>query len=194
MALPEDDPRLTPLSELFVYHIFGLPKELKRWQKNIGAYQLRVTGLVERPTRLTLSQVRDEFKPVSADMVLQCMTNVHWGRIHFTGPRLLDVLEQAGIRKEARKIALRGAEGFDTDLRLEDIRQRPDAFLLAYAMNDAPLTADHGFPLRVTADGKYGYKWCKWLVEVEVVDYDYKGHYEDKRRWSDAATRGQPVT
>jgi len=62
-------------------------------------------------------------------------------------------------------------------------------------MNDAgePLTGDHGFPVRITADGKYGYKWCKWLVEIELVDYDHKGHYEGKGRWSDQATRGNPV-
>lgn len=58
----------------------------------------------------------------------------------------------------------------------------------------AVLPPDHGFPLRLTADGKYGFKWCKWLTEVEVVDYDYKGHYEGKGGWSDAGTRGQPVT
>lgn len=55
----------------------------------------------------------------------------------------------------------------------------------------AVLPLDHGFPLRLTADGKYGFNWCKWLTEVE---YDYKGHYEGKRGWSDAGTRGQPVT
>ena len=52
----------------------------------------------------------------------------------------------------------------------------------------------HGFPIRITADGRYGYKWCKWPVEIEAVDYDYKGHYEGKRRWSDKGIRGTRVT
>ena len=60
-------------------------------------------------------------------------------------------------------------------------------------MNGEPLPADHGFPVRATADGRYGYKWCKWLSAVELVDYDFKGHYEGRRRWSDAGIRGQPV-
>jgi len=194
MSLPEDDPRITPASELFTYHIFGMPREMRRWQKDAGSYSLAVKGLVDSELSLSVNDVRERFEPVSARMVLQCMTRVHWGRMRFTGARLLDVLEQAGPGPGARKVALHGADGFDTDLLIDEIRERPDAFLLAYAMNDEPLTPDHGFPVRLTADGKYGYKWCKWLSVVEVVDHDYKGHYEGNRGWSDAATRGEPVT
>ena len=61
-------------------------------------------------------------------------------------------------------------------------------------MNDEPLTVDHGFPLRLTADGKYGYKWLKWVTVIDLVSEDYKGHYEGKRGWSDEAIRGQRVT
>ena len=194
MRSPEDSPGLTPIAELFTYHIFGIPRHLEHWRDDIGAYSLGITGLVDLPVQLSLSQLRGEFSPGSADMVLQCMTNVHWGRIRFTGARLLEVLDYAGAHEAASKVALRGADGFDTDLRIEEIRERPDAFLLAYEMNDEPLTPEHGFPLRLTAEGKYGYKWCKWLTEIELVDYDCKGHYEGKRGWSDDATRGQPVT
>jgi len=105
----------------------------------------------------------------------------------------LDVLEQAGIDAGATKVALRGGEGFSTDIWLRDLREEPDAFLLAYAMNGEPLPAEHGFPVRLTADGRYGFKWCKWLTEIELVDYNFKGHYEGRRRWSDAGLRGRPV-
>ncbi len=184
---------MTTVSELFTYHIFGRPREITQWQQDTDSFSLSIMGLVNTPAQLSLQEIRECYEPVSGNMILQCMTNVHWGRIGFTGARLLDVLDYAGISDEATKVALRGAEGFDTDLWIDEIREKPDAFLLAYAMNDEPLTPDHGFPLRVTADGKYGYKWCKWLVEVEAVDYDYKGHYEGKRRWSDKAIRGRPV-
>jgi hypothetical protein len=46
----------------------------------------------------------------------------------------------------------------------------------------------------MTADERYGYKWPKWLIEICLVDYDYKGHYEGRRGWSDKGVRGQPVT
>ena len=190
---PEEDLSITPTDELFTYHIFGLPDDLDRWRKDVQSYSLNVAGMVDSPTVLGLHEIQQDFKPISADMVLQCMTNVHWGRVRFTGARLLDVLEHAGVSEEACKVALRGAEGFTTDFRMSEIQEQPDAFLLAYAMNDEPLTPEHGFPLRITADGKYGYKWCKWLTEIESVDYDFRGHYEGNRRWSDKATRGESV-
>ena len=194
MKRPEDDSRITPVAELFSYHIFGSPRELRQWQEDTTSYSLSIKGLVDSPAKLSLTQIRELFEPVTADMVLQCMTNVHWGRIRFTGARLLDALDYAGLSEGARKIAFRGGERFDTDLWIEEIRERPDAFLLAYAMNDEPLAPDHGFPLRLTADGRYGFKWCKWLTEIDVIDYDYKGHYEGTRGWSDAGIRGRPVT
>ena len=193
MRSPEDSPGLTPIDDLFTYHIFGVPQQIAQWREDIGSYTIGITGLVDVPLQLPLSQVRSDFQPAAEDMVLQCMTNVHWGRIRFTGARLSEVLEYAGVAEAATKVVLRGADGYDTDLRIDEIRDRPNAFLLAYEMNDELLRPEHGFPLRVTADGKYGYKWCKWLTQIELVDHDYKGHYEGKRGWSDDATRGQPV-
>lgn len=194
MKRPENTPGITPVDKLFTYHIFGTPRELPHWQADITSYALMIKGLVDSPLRLSLSEIRDRFAPVATDMVLQCMTNVHWGRMQFEGARLMDVLDHTGLSKNACKVALRGAEGFDTDVWIQEIREQPDAFLLAYSMNGEALPLDHGFPLRFAADGKYGFKWCKWLTEVEVVDYDYRGHYEGKRRWSDAGIRGQSVT
>ena len=194
MTSPARDSRITPIKKLFTYHIFGIPRESRQSQKDIASYALSIGGMVDRELSLSMDQLRNDFAQVSGVMVLQCMTNIHWGRLRFTGTRLLDVLEHAGIQEEAFKIALHGADGYDTDLRLDEVRRRPDAFLLAHSMSDQPLIVDHGFPLRLTADGKYGFKWPKWLSRIELVDYDYKGHYEGKRGWSDKATRGQSVT
>jgi len=189
MKLPDKGSRITPTDELFTYHIFGIPEECRQYKRDVNSFALLVTGLVEREQRLSLTHIRTEFAPVSSDIVLQCTTNVHWGRVRVTGAMLLDVLDHAGIREEARKIALHGADGFDTDLRVDDVRQDPGAFLLAYSMNGEALPMEHGFPLRVTADRRYGYKWPKWVDKIELVDYDYKGHYEGKRGWSDAGLR-----
>ena len=193
MSTPENTSGLTSVEDLFTYHIFGLPGELEQWQDDVDTFGLAVTGMVDTPATFSFEEIRNGFPAVSGDMVLQCMTNVHWGRVHITGARLLDVLNHVGIAPEAAKVALHGAEGFATDLHAGEVRQRPDAFVLAYAMNGDPLTPDHGFPLRLAADGKYAYKWCKWLTKIEVVGHDFKGHYEGNRGWSDDATRGRPV-
>lgn len=194
MARPEDDSRITATENLFTYHIFGTPRHLEEYGRDTSAPFLTVSGMVDPAVQLSLDQIRTQFEAVSAPMVLQCMTNVHWGRIRFTGARLLDVLEFAGMPDEALKLAIHGEDGFDADLFVEEIRRRPDAHLLAYEMNGEPLTVDHGFPLRLTSDGRYGYKWPKWVREIEAVDYDFKGHYEGKRGWSDEGARGTRVT
>lgn len=176
-----------------MYHIFGFPPALKDWQSRPSTYSLSISGLVETPTSLSLKTIREMFPPVSAMTILQCMTMVHWGRVEIRGARLAEVLEHAGIQSGAVKAAFRGGEGFTTDLSVLEIQANPSRFILAYEMNGEPLTADHGFPVRLVADGKYGYKWCKWLTNIELVDFDFKGHYEGKRGWSDAARRGEPV-
>lgn len=193
MALPEEDASITPVEKLFTYHIFGIPDEARGYWEDPATYELVVEGLVGGELHLSLDQLREDFPQVSGDMVLQCMTNVHWGRMHMTGPRLIDVLEQAGIQDDAFKMGIHGLEGFASNLRIDEVREEPDAYLLAHSMNDRPLAVEHGFPVRLTADGKYGYKWPKWVERIELVDYDFKGHYEGKRGWSDAGTRGQPV-
>lgn len=185
---------ITALDDMFVYHIFGIPKDARSWERDPTGYRLRVTGLVENELTLSLDDLRQGFEPVSAPMVLQCMTNVHWGQLEFTGARLSDVLDKAGIAPAATKVALRGADGFDSNLKLDYVRTSSPPVLVAYQMNGEPIPLDHGCPVRIASPGKYGYKWPKWIAEIEAVDTDYKGHYEGKRGWSDDAERGKPVT
>ncbi|MBN2552721.1 MAG: molybdopterin-dependent oxidoreductase [Spirochaetales bacterium] len=193
MSLPEDVPGITAVEHLFRYDIFGLPAELGRWSRDNSLFRLKVDGCVEREGAFSLLELRNDFEPVETESVLQCMTRVHWGRVLLRGARLYEVLQACGIRPQVRKIAFHGAEGFSTDLFLREVVEEPERFLLVYEMNGEPLTGEHGFPLRIAAIGKYAYKWCKWLVRISLLDYDFKGHYEGKRGWSDAATRGERV-
>jgi DMSO/TMAO reductase YedYZ molybdopterin-dependent catalytic subunit len=193
MSLPEDAPGITPTGQLFRYDIHGLPAELRRWSEDPSLFRLKVGGCVGRESSLSLRDLRDRFEPVKIEAVLQCMTRVHWGRVLIRGARLWDILQDCQVHKQAEKIALHGAEGFSTDLFLGEVAGQPERFLLVYEMNGESLTGEHGFPLRIAAIGKYAYKWCKWLTEISVLDYDYKGHYEGKRGWSDKASRGERV-
>jgi DMSO/TMAO reductase YedYZ molybdopterin-dependent catalytic subunit len=193
MSLPEDVPGITATEELFRYDIFGLPAELRQWSKDPSRFRLKVDGCVERESTFALEQLQSGFEQEEVESVLQCMTRVHWGRVQIRGPRLWEVLQACGVLPQAQKIAFRGAEGFSTDLLVREVAEEPERFLLVYEMNGEPLTGEHGFPLRVAAIGKYAYKWCKWLVRISALDYDFKGHYEGKRGWSDTATRGERV-
>jgi DMSO/TMAO reductase YedYZ molybdopterin-dependent catalytic subunit len=51
--------------------------------------------------------------------------------------------------------------------------------LLAYTMNGVTLPAERGFPFVVVAEAKWGYKWVKWVTEIELSnDPTYKGYWE----------------
>jgi hypothetical protein len=52
----------------------------------------------------------------------------------------------------------------------------PDT-MLAWEMNGKPLTAEHGFPLRVIAPGWAGDSWVKWLQRIEVLDHEFEGFW-----------------
>jgi len=68
---------------------------------------------------------------------------------------------------------------------------RKEDVMLAYVMNGEPLTPEQGYPLRAVVPDKYGMKWPKWIDEIEFLDYDYKGYWEN-RGWSDYAGRDRP--
>jgi DMSO/TMAO reductase YedYZ molybdopterin-dependent catalytic subunit len=193
MSLPEDVPGITATGDLFRYDIFGLPKELRKWSSDPSMFRLKVDGCVEREAAFSLKNLRNDFEPLQVEAVLQCMTRVHWGRVLMRGAGLWEVLETCGVQARAEKIALYGAEGFTSDLSIPEVAEKPGRFLLVYEMNGEPLTEVHGFPLRIAAIGRYAYKWCKWLIRISLQDYDFKGHYEGKRGWSDAAVRGARV-
>ena len=52
--------------------------------------------------------------------------------------------------------------------------------ILAWGIGDTPLPREHGWPLRIVAPGKYGYKWVKWVTEIEVHDRGHEGSYEER--------------
>ena len=54
-------------------------------------------------------------------------------------------------------------------------------------MNNATLPAERGFPFQLVAESKWGYKWIKWVTEIELSDdISYKGYWE-KRGFSNTA-------
>jgi hypothetical protein len=95
-------------------------------------------------------------------------------------------LERAGIKPQAKYVALYAAEGYTTGHTLERIL-RPDNFL-AWDMNGEPLPRVHGFPLRIFIPGIYGMKLPKWLTRIEFVDKEFLGYWE-WQGWSNTSKR-----
>ncbi len=90
----------------------------------------------------------------------------------------------AGLKPQATEIILRARDGYTDSIPLK--KGLDPGTILAYEMNGAVLPHPHGFPSRVIVPGIYGMKNVKWLTEIELADFDYKGYWE-KKGWSDEA-------
>jgi DMSO/TMAO reductase YedYZ molybdopterin-dependent catalytic subunit len=186
----------TPSAHFYVRNHFQTPLI------DASTWRLRVSGLVDRPLSLTL---RDLKKMRSQTMVvtLECAGNgrsrfhppvdgVPWdlgavSAAEWTGVLLVDVLDRAGIKKEAQELVFRGADAgtvnartdpihFARSLQLDDARE--SQALLAYAVNSGPIPPQHGYPLRLIVPGWYGMTWVKWLAAIDVIPGPFTGHFQ----------------
>jgi DMSO/TMAO reductase YedYZ molybdopterin-dependent catalytic subunit len=164
-----------------------------------AAWQLTVDGEVERPLRLGIADLRRDFEVVSLRLQLECGGNGRaafeppargnqWttgaiGNAEWTGVRLRDVLQAAGVRDTA---VYTGHYGADTHLsgqpdKVPISRGVPIAkalephTLIAFAMNGAPIHPQNGAPLRVVAAGWPGSCSQKWLTRIRVRDVVHDG-------------------
>jgi len=170
-----------------------------------SSWRLEVGGLVERPLRLSLPELR-AMRSQTLMVTLECAGNGRarlspptegepWGlgavgTAEWTGVPLIDVLDRAGPRPAAREALFRGADGgplegrsgntrFERSLALDEARESPA--LLAYAMNNEPLPIQHGYPLRLIVPGWYGVASVKWLAAIEIIDAAFSGYFQRER-------------
>ena len=142
---------------------------------DIARYRLDVTGFVE--TRLSLDWAALMALPQSdARSDIHCVTT--WSRYDndWRGIRTTDLLERAGLMEIAGHVLLHGADGYVTNLPLPDFCA-PDA-MLATHWQGAPLTREHGGPLRAVIPHLYFWKSAKWLTRIEVIGTDQAGFWE----------------
>jgi DMSO/TMAO reductase YedYZ molybdopterin-dependent catalytic subunit len=149
---------------------------------------LRIGGMVQTPTDLTLSTLQS-FTIVEEYSVLTCISNPVGGDLvgssAWTGVRLGEVLSRAGTLEDAVDVVFRCADGYSDSIPVEVAFDL--SVILAIGQNGQPLTWEHGFPCRVRVPSVYGMKNVKWLEEIEVAGRDYRGYWE-QRGWSDVAT------
>ena len=149
------------------------------------SYRLHVTGLVENELNVTYEQLLS-LPAYSQVVYMPCVEG--WGfHAKWTGFRIADLLELARLRPNATYVVFHSSDGYSTGLPLDYLINRN--VLMAYGINDVTLPADRGFPLQVVAIDKYGYKWAKWVTEVEVVDNVVAGFWES-RGYSNSADVG----
>jgi len=85
----------------------------------------------------------------------------------WTGVRVTDLLERAGVRPGADQLKFVAADGkYSANLKIAEVKG--EGMLIAYAFEDKPLAKVHGYPLRVVARDQPGNRWVKWLGEIVV--------------------------
>jgi DMSO/TMAO reductase YedYZ molybdopterin-dependent catalytic subunit len=183
---------LTPNDLFFVRH---------HWNPTFpdaSTWRLTVDGEVDRPLSLSLADLK-AMPRASETCILQCAGNgrslhrpivpgVQWrygavGNAKWTGVRVRDVLEKAGLKAGARHLHTFGTDKppekvppFHRSVELDKIREDG---LIAFEMNGEPLPQVHGGPARLVVPGWAGDHWMKWLDRISPQAAPQTGFYMD---------------
>jgi sulfite oxidase len=183
---------LTPVPHFFVRNHMHEPIEV-----DAHDWRLTVGGEVEKPFTLSLTEL-SKIESHSVVNTLECAGNgrslhrpqvpgIQWGKgavgtARFSGPRLREVLQRAGVKSSGKHVMFHGLDEVPGKvppfIRSIPIEKALDAdTLIATHMNGSPLTKHHGFPARGLVPGWIGAASCKWLTEIKVLDAEFVGNF-----------------
>jgi sulfite dehydrogenase (cytochrome) subunit A len=188
----------TPNDVFFVrWHLAGLPSEV-----DTATFRLKVYGHVKKELSLSLDELRTHFKPYTVTALVQCAGNSRcffdpqvpggqWkhggmGNAKWTGVKLKDILEFAGVKAGAKDVSFNGLDepplpsvpDFIKSLQVEHAMD--GEVMVAYLMNDEPLPLLNGFPLKLVVPGWYATYWIGMLSEIKVYADTFKGFWMQK--------------
>ncbi|PLB49086.1 hypothetical protein P170DRAFT_383687 [Aspergillus steynii IBT 23096] len=156
---------------------------------------------------LYMDDLVDKFQSINIPILLACDGNrrkevnwvkqsmgFNWGAgavscAYWKGVLLRDVLIMAEIDQlmadypnQRLYVNFQGSETlpegkYETSIPLDHIMDPNNDVLLAYGMNDNPLPADHGYPVRLIVPGFVGGRCVKWLQSIWVTDQENDSHY-----------------
>jgi DMSO/TMAO reductase YedYZ molybdopterin-dependent catalytic subunit len=173
--LQADDP--TGLSGLLPGEYFRIYTVTDGYPSETAAqYRLTVDGLVDQPLQLTVADLR---AMTAATLVkpFQCVTGWRVDGVEWKGVLLSDLLDRAGVTRAATALHFESFDGVYTEsLTLAEAR-RSDV-MVAYEMQGAPVSTEHGGPVRLYVAPMYGYKSIKWLSRIQVTDKVIPGYWE----------------
>jgi DMSO/TMAO reductase YedYZ molybdopterin-dependent catalytic subunit len=178
----------TPNDQFYVrWHWAVIPTDI-----DISKFSLTVRGHVNQTLSLSLNDILRGLPSVQLSAVNQCSGNSRgffqprvpggeWangamGNALWTGVRLRDVLDKAGVKPGAVQVRLKGldepvvpdAPHFMKSLDIDHARD--GEVMIAYAMNGEQLPLVNGFPLRLVVPGWYATYWVKMLGDIEVLN------------------------
>jgi len=191
----------TPNDAFFVrWHLANIPSTI-----DLQAFRVTLRGRVKHSLSFSLTDLQEQFEAVEVAAVCQCAGNSRgfseprvaggqWGHgamgnALWTGVRLRDLLEKAGIAPDAKHVRFDGLDRPVADATPDFLKSlsldhaMADHVLVAYAMNGEPLPFLNGFPLRLVVPGWYATYWVKMLNDIEILNQ------EDHNFWTEHAYR-----
>ena len=143
-----------------------------------ATYQLAITGLVNNTLSYTYDEVLNGFQKYQKVVTIHCVEG--WSaKILWEGFLVKDLLQTAGIDNRTRVVIFHAYDGYTTSLPLDYLLDKD--ILIAYKMNGLTLPPERGYPFELVAESKLGYKWIKWITEIELSDdVDYTGFWESR--------------
>jgi DMSO/TMAO reductase YedYZ molybdopterin-dependent catalytic subunit len=177
----------TPNDAFYVrWHLANIPQSV-----DAGAHRIAVTGAVNNALSLSMDDL-GKMDAVEVAAVNQCSGNSRgvfeprvlggeWhngamGNALWTGVRLRDILDRAGVKAGAKQVQFDGLDSgvfpgtpdFKKSLDLD--LARGDDVIVAYAMNGEALPVLNGYPVRLVVPGWFGTYWVKMLSAITVLD------------------------
>lgn len=138
---------------------------LEDYSADMDSWRLIVEGEVDKPLRLTYTEVLD--LPSVERAVLLICPGFFANHGRWTGISIPELLKLAGIRPGVTHVTFTGPEGpYGKTHRVPLSEVLSNTVFIAYKVNETPLPKKHGFPLRLVAEGYYGYDWVKYVYKV----------------------------
>lgn len=141
-------------------------------------YRLKVGGLVASPFTLSLADLQG-LPRTTLVRDFQCVTGWRVPSVRWDGVLLSDLLDRAGVAPSARAVSFDSFDGAYTESLTLDQARRNDV-IVAYGFDNGPVSTEHGGPVRLYVAPMYGYKSCKWLGGIRVVDRVEPGYWEQE--------------
>jgi DMSO/TMAO reductase YedYZ molybdopterin-dependent catalytic subunit len=186
---------LTPNDALFVrWHLGNIPTKV-----DLATWRLAVGGNTGRKLELSMDDLRTRFEKVEYTAVIQCSGNGRsffdpgvpggqWGNgamgnTTWSGPRLKDILEMAGVKPDSHEVAFNGLDAPPMPKVPDFVKTLPmdlaldEDTIVAYEMNGKPLLMLNGFPARLIVPGWFATYWVKALSEITVLSTESGGFW-----------------
>ncbi len=190
---------ITPSGLCFERHHSGIA------EINPASHRLMINGLVDKPLVFTMEDIK-RMPRVNRIYFLECAANsgMEWrgaqlngcqfthGMIHnvmYTGVPLKVLLEQAGLKPNAKWLMLEGADAAGMNRSLP-IEKALNDVMIAFAMNGEALRPEQGYPLRAVIPGWEGNLWVKWLRRIEAGDQPWQTR-EETSKYTDLLADGR---